>query len=79
MCDLAAQSAPDATFNDGSDGVRSQGIGIGRDRERGATRKTNAGMVARAGIRVNAELLAHHAFALSLSLSHQGLDAPLLV
>ena len=50
-----------------------------RDRERRATRETNAGMIARAGVGIDAETLAHDALAALDRRAHLRAHAPLLV
>ena len=76
---LPAQSAADAGIDHLGHRLAAQRVGIGRERERGASRQPNAGMIAGAGIGIDAEALAHHALAALQALAHQRPHAPLLV
>ncbi len=77
--DLAAQPAADAGVDHLGDRLGAQGIGVRRDGERRAARKPDARMIARAGIGIDAEALAHDAFAALNRLRHQRALAALLV
>src|SRR5262245_42786517 len=61
--DLAAESAADAGVVDVRHRIRLERVARGLDRERRATRETDAGMVAGAHVFVDAEAGAHHALA----------------
>src|SRR5271154_6298752 len=59
--DLAAHPAADAGVVDVRHRILPQRIRIRPDGERGTARQANAGMIARAGVGIDAEALAYHA------------------
>ena len=79
VADLAAQPAADAGVDHLGDRLAPQRIGIGRDRQRRAAGEPDAGMIAGAGVGIDAEALAHHALAALRGLAQQRPDAALLV
>src|ERR1019366_7176891 len=79
MRHLAADAAADAGVEHRRYRVAAQRIGVGLDRKRRAAREANARMVARAGVSIDAEALAHDALAGRDRLLHERLLAALLV
>src|SRR6266516_1760557 len=79
MRDLAAEAAADAGVDDLRDRLDAQWIGVRRNRQRRAARETDAGMIACAGVGIDAETFAHHAVAVLDGLVYQRADAALLV
>src|SRR5439155_946980 len=79
MRNLAAQSAADAGIDHLRHRLAPQRIGIGRERERWTPREPDAGVVAGAGIGIDAEALAHDALAALQALAHQRPHAPLFI
>ena len=60
---LAAHTAADAAVVDVRDRIGAQRVRVCLDRERRAAGEADAGVIAGAGIRIDAEALAHHALA----------------
>jgi len=76
MRHLAADTAADATVVHVRDRIAPQWIGIFLDRQRGTAGETNARMVARASVRIDAESFAHDSLALLNRLGSQRPHAP---
>src|SRR5262249_16331434 len=76
---FAAHAAADARVVDVRDRIRAQRIGVLLHSERWTTGQADAGMIARAGIRVDAEALGHHAVTRLNRLAPQRRDAPLAI
>src|ERR1700749_167729 len=76
---LAAQSASRAAIENRRHWIFSQWILVGLDSERRASRQANAGMIAGAGIGINAEPFANHALPFLGHICHQRLYAALFV
>src|SRR5205823_8510369 len=76
---LDAKSAAGAGIGHLRYGLAPQRIGIGRERERWTAREPDAGVVAGAGVGIDAEALAHDAPALLQALAHQRPHAPFFI
>src|SRR5215510_12905492 len=61
MCDLTAQSTANAVIVDVCHGILAQGILVGFERQRGATREADAGVIASANLGIDPETRAHDA------------------
>src|SRR5579862_9969588 len=77
--DLAAQTASHTAIDDRCDRIRAERVWVVLDGEGWAAGEANAGVVAGAGIGVDAEALSDHAAARLRELRQLGLDAALLV